>query len=78
MGTRDLFWDSRALAPNPNVMTRGAASTKSILLAYGKRIYEMISDADNILGHKNTHSLVKYLMKQFAIGFNPSAKGYSI
>ena len=35
---RDLFWASRTLARNPNVMTRGAAPTKSILLAYGKRI----------------------------------------
>ncbi len=33
-----LLWASRALAHNPNVMTRGAASTKSILLACGKRI----------------------------------------
>ncbi len=36
---RDLLMVSRALARNPNVMTRGAASTKSILLAYGKRTY---------------------------------------
>ncbi len=29
---------SRALARNPNVMTRGAASTKLVLLACGKHI----------------------------------------
>ena len=32
---KDLFWASRSLARNPKVMTRAAASTKSILLAYG-------------------------------------------
>ncbi len=35
---RDLFWASRTLARNPNVMARGAASTKLILFAYGKHI----------------------------------------
>ena len=35
---RDLFRASRALARKPNVMTWGAASTKLILLAYGKHM----------------------------------------
>ncbi len=47
---RDLCRVFRALARNPNGMTRGAASTKSILFACGKhKIYAMISDADNCL-----------------------------
>ncbi len=37
---RDLFWASGALARN--VITRGAASTKLILLAYGKRIRSLM------------------------------------
>ena len=35
---RNLFRALRTLARNLNVMTRGAASSKSILLAYGKHI----------------------------------------
>ncbi len=34
-------------------MVKGAASTKLILLAYGKRIRNDISDANNMLGHRN-------------------------
>ena len=48
---KDVFWAYRALTHNPNVMTRGAASTSQFWPRVS--IYTMISDADNMLGHKN-------------------------